>query len=114
MPNCIMFYSQGHTERQPFKPMGCWKNGQLPSLEGNASQLDGHYTQRTDAIYKCYKATRERGWDVFAVTDGGQCRSSANAADIYNEKGLQSSFCLNIQNGKGDSGNSHVYFATGE
>ena len=55
-----MFYSQGRTERQPFKPMGCWKNGQLPSLEGNASQLDGHYTQRTDAIYKCYKATRER------------------------------------------------------
>ena len=93
--------------------LGCWKKVQLPSLEGIASQLDGNYTVRTDAIYKCYKATRERGWRVFAVTDGGQCRSSANASDVYKENGM-SSKCIDPLEGKGDSGNSNVYFASGE
>ena len=98
--------------------MGCWKNGPLPSLEGKASQLDGNYTWRTDAIYKCYKAARERGWSVFAVADGGQCRSSANAADIYKENGM--GVCelgpgrFSIFEGKGGTGSSRVYFASGE
>ena len=93
-------------------PLGCWKKVQLPSLERNASQLDGDYTVRTDAIYKCYKAVRERGWSVFAVTDGGKCRSSANAADIYKKNGIGK--CSSIIDGKGGSGGSNVYFASGE
>ena len=84
----------------------------MPSLEGMSSQLDGNYTERTDAIYKCYKAASERGSSVFAVTDGGQCRSSANAADIYKENGMSN--CSNIKEGKGGSGFSNVYFTTGE
>ena len=49
---------------------------------------------------------------MFAVADGGQCRSSANAADIYKENGM--SKCSNINEGKGGSGFSNVYLATGE
>ena len=97
---------------KPTLPLGCWKNGKLPSLEGTTNLLDGDYTVRTDAIYKCFKAVRERGWSVFAVVDGGQCRSSANATDIYKENGM--SKCPNINGGKGGSGFGNVYLATGE
>ena len=50
---------------------------------------------------------------MFAIADGGQCRSSANAADIYAENSM-SSACSSIENGKGGLGSSNVYFATGE
>ena len=84
----------------------------MPSLEGNSTDLDGNFTVRTNAIYKCYKAARERGWSVFAVANGGQCRSSANAAAIYKENGMSN--CSNLKDGKGGSGFSNVYFASGE
>ena len=113
-----MFYSEDNDQSQPFLPLGCWKNGRLPSLEGNASQLDGDYTQRTDSVYKCYKAARERGWSVFAVADGGQCRSSANAADIYKENGMgeceKEKGTRPFEADKGGSGTSNVYFGSGE
>ena len=84
----------------------------MPSLEGSSSQLDGDYRKRIDAVNKCYKAAREMGWSVFAVSDGGQCRSSANAADIYQENGM-STECSFLK-GNGYTGISDVYFATGQ
>ena len=83
------------------------------SLEGKSFQLDGNYLVRTNAIYKCYKAARERGWSIFAVANGGECRGSPHAADIYKKNGM-SSKCSNMEEGKGDPGSSNVYFVTGE
>ena len=84
----------------------------MPSLEGNSSHLDGDYKGRSYAVYKCYKAAREKGWSVFAVSDEGQCRSSANAADIYQENGMSSKCSYSF--GLGYTGVSDVYFATGQ
>ena len=55
---------------------------------------------------------------MFAVANGGQCRSSANAADIYKENGVGECGKENgkrpFEEDKGGSGSSNVYFAFGE
>ena len=62
----------------------------IPTLEGNnkvSSIIDGHYKRRSREIEKCYQATLSLGYDTFAVQDGGQCFSSANAASTFNRYG---------------------------
>ena len=66
--------------------MGCFIDKHparaLPTLEGNANVKDiltGHYKRRDDAINKCMKAAKKLNFNVFAIQDGGQCFSSANA-----------------------------------
>ena len=76
-------------------------------LEGkDADVLDGNYTLRTDAIGKCALAASKRGYDVFAVHDGGLCL----VGDSFNQYGI-SQDCK--RDGKGGSGASHVYIIGG-
>ena len=67
----------------------------IRTLEGNkkvTSIIDGHYIRRSKEVEKCYRAALSLGYDTFAVQDGGQCFSSANAATTYNKYG-QSTKC---------------------
>ena len=49
--------------------------------------LDGHYKTRQDAVDKCFKAALKMKFEVFAVQDGGQCFSSADARSKYKQAG---------------------------
>ena len=96
---------------KPYRHLRCFKNGPVPSLEGIAKQLDGSYTTRTDPIRKCFEAAQERGWRVFAVSDGGLCRSSANATNTFHEKG-RGNVCS--RSGTGLVGTSDIYLINGK
>ena len=83
----------------PYKSLGCYRdnivNGKrvIPSIEGitpfvnGTIILDGHYKSRWNAIGKCYLAAWNLGYTTFAVQDGGQCFSSADARKNYNKFG---------------------------
>jgi len=52
--------------------------------------LDGNYQARIQAIEKCYEAANKRGFEVFAVQDGGWCASSATADKTFDKYGASS------------------------
>ena len=56
----------------------------IDTLEGKSEvsdELDGNYKDRTNAIKKCYEATKKLGTEpgIFALQNGGECRSSRDA-----------------------------------
>ena len=72
------------------KKVGCYSdtaNRAISPLEGHDDFLDGHYSSRHDAINKCARAAKKRGYKMFAVQDGGWCASSANAQTTYDMYG---------------------------
>ena len=66
--------------------LGCWKDDiprALASLEGKSNILSEHYKRRPNPIQKCHNAAVEKGYTIFAIQDGGQCFSSADAKSKY-------------------------------
>ena len=80
-------------------------------MEGQDSNLDGSYSSRHDAIEKCYQAAKKRGFQLFAVQNGGWCASSASAFKTFNKYG-KSSACKS--DGKGGPWANQVYYITGK
>ena len=100
--------------------LGCWKDQCIPSNQncsrrvleslekkatyagpGSSIFYNGthgtHYKRRSDAVKKCMVAALEFGYDIFAVQDGGQCFSGANAGTAY--KTEKSSDCDGLTGG---------------
>ena len=93
--------------------MGCWKDSPdraISPLEGQDQILDGSYKNRNDSIHKCLLAANRRGFQVFAVQDGGWCVSSATAPETYNKYGEAN----NCAGGKGGHGANDVYWIKGD
>ena len=88
--------------------MGCWKDTAdraVATLEGSVALLDGSdYTNRADAIKKCYEAAKLRGFTVFAVQNGGWC--AAGNGESYKKYGA-SNDCKG--DGKGGPWANQVY-----
>ncbi|KAL9974750.1 hypothetical protein ACROYT_G011832 [Oculina patagonica] len=82
----------------------------MPSLEGQDHRLDGNYKLRENAIEKCALVSKELGYKVFAVQDGGKCLSSSTAHKTFHMSGRITK-CKS--NGLGGSGVNHIY-AIGE
>ena len=79
-------------------------------LEGkDAGVLDGNYKLRADAIRKCALAAMKKGYEVFAVQDGGSCLVDTHPPS-FNAYGI-SQDCKS--DGKGGSGAIHVYIFGG-
>lgn len=96
-----------------YQTIGCFKDSSsraIPTIEGQDSILDGHYTTRKDAINKCYQAAKKIGFQVFALQAGGWCASSATAYQTFDKYG-KSSACKS--NGKGGTWVNQVYYITG-
>jgi len=76
-------------EAVPFG-QACWKDGSpraIPTLEGKSKKLVGHYKRRQNPVQQCYNAAKAKGFQYFAVQDGGQCMSSATAGNDYQKYG---------------------------
>ena len=80
-------------------------------MEGQDSILDGRYHLRHDAIKKCYRAAKKRGFQLFAIQNGGWCASSTSAFKTFNKYG-KSSACKS--DGKGGPWANQVYYITGK
>ncbi|PFX26527.1 Uncharacterized protein CXorf38-like [Stylophora pistillata] len=94
----------------PYETIGCYQDHgdrAIPTLEGQDSILDGSYKVRLEAINKCYQAAKKRGFQVFAVQDGGWCATSASAAKTFTKYG-KSSACKS--DGKGGPWANQVYY----
>jgi len=93
-----------------YETVGCYKDTAdraIPTLEGTDAILDGHYQARIQAIEKCYEAANKRGFEVFAVQDGGWCASSATAVTTFDKYGVSSACGVD---GEGGPWANQVYF----
>ena len=87
--------------------LGCWKFLNLTSLEEKDEILDGNYKNRSDAVHKCFVATRNQNNKVYAVSNGGSCQGlSHQLYTTYMEQG-RSTKCA--KDGKGGPGASQIY-----
>jgi len=96
-----------------YETLGCFKdngNRAIPTLEGKDDILDGSYRARRDAINKCYKAAKKRGFKVFALQHGGWCASSATAEKTFDKYGISSN-CG--KDGEGGPWANQVYYIKG-
>ena len=95
--------------------LGCFvDNAQahaLHSMENeNSTYLDGSYQTRTNAVKKCALEAAKRGFQAFAVQNGGACFSDAGALVNYSMYGNTS--CP--QGGKGGHLVNEVYLLGGK
>ncbi|XP_078364950.1 uncharacterized protein LOC144649337 [Oculina patagonica] len=81
----------------------------IPSLEGQDPRLDGNYKLRENAIEKCALVSKELGYKVFVVHDGGKCLSSSTAHESFYNSGLMSQITQCKSNGRGGYRVNHVY-----
>ena len=91
------------------EPLGCFGDTgsrAIPTLEGSDYRLDGDYGSRQDPLEKCINAAFNRGFDVFALQNGGWCASSESAAITYDQYG-PSSACQS--DGEGGPWANEVY-----
>jgi hypothetical protein len=86
-----------------YKNMGCWKDTDMwwdsskraiPSIEGSFQRLRDDYKVRKDPIGKCADTTKELGYKMFAIQNGGQCFASPNADQDFKRFG-PSEKCVN-------------------
>ena len=79
-------------------------------MERSDVLLKYSYLLRNHAIQKCAVAALARGYNMFAIQDGGMCVGSPNAHKVYGKQG-KSQDCKN--DGKGGAGANQVYNLTG-
>ena len=71
-------------------------------MEGKSQYINatlyGHYKRRSNAVHRCADAALDKGYEIFAVQDGGQCFSGADAGKKYKDNG-KSSECRSMKGG---------------
>ena len=91
-----------------YRYVGCFKdNGTdraIPSLEGSCSLLDGNTWNRVDAVDKCHRCAESKGFSMFALQNGGECKGDYYPG-TYDKHG-ESEVC---NDGKGGAWANDVY-----
>ena len=77
---------------------------------GSDPDLTGFYKQRQDPITKCADVARSRGYQLFAIQNGGMCLSGLKVQETYKIHGL----ARNCKDGKGGEWANDVYIFNGE
>ncbi|XP_047145868.1 neurogenic locus Notch protein isoform X1 [Hydra vulgaris] len=86
-----------------YQNLGCWKDTEywwdpdkraIKSVEGKHPKVSGDYNTRKDPIGKCADTAKELGFKLFALQNGGQCFTSADAQLNYMKYG-RSDKCRN-------------------
>ncbi|XP_068673732.1 uncharacterized protein [Montipora foliosa] len=96
-----------------YETIGCFRDQfdrAIPSLEEQDPTLNGFYTERQNAIEKCYQAAKTRNFSVFAVQNGGWCASSATAYNTFDKYGTSTDCGFD---GEGGPLANQVYYITG-
>jgi len=69
---------------------GCYKDlpvRAMEILEGKDHFLDGNYTTRKDALWKCILVGKGRGYPIVGIQNGGMCVGSPTLRD-FNKYGV--------------------------
>jgi hypothetical protein len=77
---------------------------------GSDPDLTGFYQQREEPISKCAAVARSRGYQIFAIQNGGMCLSGLKAHETYKIHGL----ARNCKDGKGGEWANDVYIFNGK
>ena len=77
---------------------------------GSDPDLTGFYKQRQEPISKCAAVARSRGYQLFAIQNGGMCLSGPKAQETYKIHGL----ARNCKDGKGGEWANDVYIFNGK
>ena len=97
-----------------YETIGCYKDTAsraIKTLEGTDAILDGSYGSRKDPIEKCAVAAMRKGYNVFAVQNGGWCAASATAPQTFDKYG-KSTACKG--DGEGGGWANQVYVIKGK
>ena len=92
-----------------YQAVGCYtdaSNRTVETLEGTDSVLDGAYSSRVNPIAKCAVAAMRKGYNMFAVQDGGWCAASSTVPQRFDKYG-KSTACKG--DGKGGPWANNVY-----
>ena len=100
-------FSDGTYETKGYVSHGCWKFANLKTLEGRAQILDGHYKNRSNAVHKCFVASKTNYKTVFAVSDGGSCQGKISYGQSEYMKRGRSTKCA--KDGRGGPDASEIY-----
>ncbi|XP_078364951.1 uncharacterized protein LOC144649338 [Oculina patagonica] len=108
---CLLLVNAVPFDSVKYSSVGCYINPdswyrRIPSLEGQDPRLDGNYKLRENAIEKCALVSKERGYKVFAIQDGGKCLSSSTAHKSF-MTGSPTGWCEG--NGRGSAWFNHFY-----
>ena len=110
----MLLFSSDFLFSVKYESLGCYRDKSfraIPSLERSDVLLeDSYWYQRNDAIRKCAVAAKVRGYQTFALQDGGMCVSSLDANETFWKYG-RSQDCRN--DGKGGPWANQVYNLTG-
>ena len=79
-------------------------------MEGTDPRLRGNYKTRKNAVEKCFEVASERGFQYFAIQDGGQCFGDKTAGSTYMKYGRGDG----CRNGKGAAWRNDVYKVYGK
>nr|XP_039248870.1 uncharacterized protein LOC120326615 [Styela clava] len=96
-------------EQMTMVDLGCWKDTRIrsiPSVDKYLIEKYGAYESRKNAVEKCAQYAKSKGYTVFAVQNGGNCRTSSRAEDTFDKYGPSSSCGAN---GNGGSWSNQVY-----
>ncbi|XP_019644481.1 PREDICTED: uncharacterized protein LOC109485364 [Branchiostoma belcheri] len=92
-----------------YQSLGCWRDTYrraIPSLERQDPLLDGHYSERQDALTKCYTVARALGMKIFALQNGGWCAGSPDENVNFKVYGPSTQCYIG---GEGGPFSNHVY-----
>ena len=97
-----------------YETIGCYKdtsNRAINTLEGTDAILDRSYGSRKHPLAKCAVAAMRKGYNIFAVQNGGWCAASATAAQAFDKYG-KSTACRG--DGEGGRWANQVYVIKGK
>ena len=100
--------------KMPYETVGCFGDTAIRAitvLDRLHPLLKDSYRPRQDAIRKCYQAALEKGFDMFAIQDGGWCAADKTAAQNFDKYGV-SDLCKS--DGKGGPHANQVYVIKGK
>jgi WSC domain. len=86
--------------------LGCWNENEIPRVDHPLLFFYDPDSTAKQLLKKCYLLSKSIGHHVFALRNGTECLSSANAEYIYRQNGI-SSDCQS--DGKGGSTAMQVY-----
>ena len=78
MTEIVSFITSEKEPVEDYESIGCWKDAENRAIDGYHGVI---------GIQGCYKKAKSLEYDVFAVQNGGQCFTTANAGDTYKKYG---------------------------
>ena len=95
-----------------YEHIGCYKDNSsrvIKKIDGDCGHVGPSLKGRVEAIEKCYQCAKDKGFTIFALQNGGECRADEDGA--YDKYGGPTGGCIN---GTGGGHRNDVYRIEGK